>query len=123
MTEKHRKLLFKEICSRLPYGVFVQVDGKTYDVVGVDERNMNIKCVRLGLDSSVVFTFRIEQCKLMLRKMDEMTAEERENINRLRLIQKVLEKDESWVITGYLNKYSIDYRGLIDKGLAVHCLL
>ena len=109
MTEKHRKLLFKEICSRLPYGVFVQVDGKTYDV--------------LGLDSSTVFTFRIEQCKLMLRKMDEMTAEERENINRLRLLQKVLEKDEPWVITGYLNKYSMDYRGLIDKGLAVHCLL
>lgn len=123
MTENHRKLLFKEICSRLPYGIFVQVDGKTYDVVGVDERNMNIKCVRLGLDSSTVFTFRIEQCKPMLRKMDEMTAEERENINRLRLIQKVLERDEPWVITGYLNKYSIDYRGLIDKGLAVHCLL
>jgi hypothetical protein len=101
----------------------VQVDGKAYDVVGVDERNMNIKCVRLGLDSNAIFTFRIEQCKLMLRKMDEMTAEERENINRLRLIQKVLEKDEPWVITGYLNKYNIDYRGLIDKGLAVHCLL
>lgn len=122
MTNQDKKLLFKEICSRMPYGVFVQVDGKAYNVVGVDD-NMKVKGVRLGLDSDTVMTFDVEDTKLMLRSMSEMTAEEKDHYNKLRALQFILERAEPWVLMDFLHKKSLDYRGLIDRSLAVPCLL
>ena len=123
MTNQDKKLLFKEICARMPYGVLVQVDGKTYNVIGVDDNTMKVRCVRLGLDSDIVMTFDVEDTKLMLRPMSEMTADEKDHYNKLKALQIILERAEPWVLVDFLHKKSLDYRGLIDRSLAVHCLL
>lgn len=97
MTQEDRELLLKDICTRLPYGIFV----KEGDV-----------------DDRVIYTYdyhpHIETCKPYLRPMSSMTEEEeREFEETLQYTQYTLESYD------WLNARHFDYRGLIEKGLAL----
>lgn len=137
ITNKEKQSLFKDLCARLAYGVKCQLfDNKTpYTLLGVDENVLHIDCPVYGEGDDYV---DIEYCKPYLRPMSSMTEEEKnefisyanydveESVNG-RHYEYYLKDFVGTPETPICNRYAIDwilehhfdYRGLIEKGLAL----
>ena len=126
MTQEEKQLLLKDLSARLPYGVFCV--GVTYELDDDGERYIPIKVknilteihnykletifVRLGLISSC----KLETVKPYLRSISSMTEEEKINYQAFFNYDGVEYPDE---YIDWLNKNMFDYRGLIEKDLAI----
>ena len=139
MKQEEKQLLLKDLSARLSYGVFCV--GITYELDDDGERYIPVKVkdtltemhnykletasVRLGLISSC----KLETVEPYLRPMSSMTEGECieldnieatiENISEVipnapYYIEVVSSKQIDW-----LNAHHFDYRGLIEKGLAI----
>ena len=111
MKQEDKELLLRDLCARLPYHTIVNYRGANVDLT------LYVRSVRL------------EDCKPYLRPMSSMTEEERLYFHRNSARVQIL-VDEERAITkpfyGYtvhlldwLNAHHFDYRGLIEKGLAL----
>ena len=119
MTQEDKQLLLKDICTRLPYkvkGVYARTDIKnlsiceiTAHLYGVMEESFN------GKEKYEFIPY--------LRPMSSMTDEEQRTLdsmcNGVEMVSrlsglKMFDKAFDW-----LNKNHFDYRGLIEKGLAI----
>ena len=119
MTQEDKQLLLKDICARLPYkvkGVYARTDIKnlsiceiTTHLYGEMEESYN------GKEKYEFIPY--------LRPMSSMTDEERRTLdsmcNGVEMVSrlsglKMFDKAFDW-----LNKNHFDYRGLIEKGLAI----
>ena len=115
MTTEEKQLLLKDLCARLPYGVKAQVQG--WDEAKEEEVNIPLKIYSINTDEYVYFEsndydvtyYNIDACRLYLRPMSSMTYEEKEE----------LRQTYDWKVFDFYNKYHFDYRGLIEKGLAL----
>ena len=120
MTQEDKKLLFQDLCARLPYGTKVRA------FIGEKSENDEILgCIH-------IFNICAYNCKPYLRPMSSMTEEEKAELNAITdefgdnwLEATTLE--EKWKYTflnssneiDWLNAHHFDYRGLIEKGLAL----
>ena len=120
MTQEDKELLFKDLCARLPYGVKVKTN--------------NINILKLGSHTRVgeYVTDVIEPCKPYLFPLSSMTEEQ---YNEFFSYYHNIEMDAVKASGDYLkaayigddakyswlNKNHFDYRGLIEKGLAIDC--
>jgi hypothetical protein len=115
MTREEKRLLLKDLCARLPYGVIVKDRNATHELsIGNTEfvDLFNGKC----------------HIKPYLRPMSSMTEEEREkwasiinytlNKEKGEMSVSVLVDDVS-EYNDWLDKNMFDYRGLIPMGLAL----
>ena len=118
MTQEDKELLFKDLCARLPYGVKVKTN--------------NINILKLGSHTRVgeYVTDVIEPCKPYLFPLSSMTEEQ---YNEFFSYYHNIEMDAVKASGDYLkaayigddakyswlNKNHIDYRGLIEKSLAL----
>lgn len=102
MTQEDKQLLLKDLCARLFYGIIVIVNGNNERV---DEINPFEGIVTCGFQS-----FDVEECKPYLRPMSSMTEEERKYFRKLAFPYDFVDT---------LNKNHFDYRGLIEKSLAI----
>ena len=97
MKEEEKELLLKDLCARLPYGVMVKT---SYNDAITDKQ-----------------TYPIRYIKPYLRSMSSMTKEERNHWKRISI------GCPDWDFTAraldWLNSRHFDYRGLIEKGLAI----
>ena len=134
MTQEEKLLLLKDLCARLPYGVKVQVE---YDAeefaktIEIDEITMIDKYGEEILLYHAGEYFSIEELKPYLRPMSNMTEKEIEEFENFVFPSEedengnyqagVLEKDIP-NYTDWLNAHHFDYRGLIEKGLALKAL-
>ena len=135
MTKEEKELLLKDLCARLPYGVFVSVhDTFKYstvpyetvylkasdipsliDTISLNERysNKDKRFNRIVKERKDFLEF-----KPCLFPMSSMTEEQKKEY------QYITERwmyDSSYSISDsidWLNKNHFDYRGLIEKGLA-----
>lgn len=132
MKEQDKELLLKDLCSRLLYGVMVQVISKHPVILGDGSESDELDepyDVLLTIDDhgSLVDFFNgdwVIDIKPYLRPMSSMTEEEKMYVNEL-----IYDKDDSflslisiWVIDKYIdfcNSKHLDWRGLIEKGLAL----
>lgn len=116
MTQEERQLLIKDLCGRLQHGVKVDHYGVTRDLLGVITSSFPEEIVMVGYDSNDYEDSIIEDIKPYLRPMSSMTEEEMEKcrIERGRDLA-----GECGCESDYLNSIHIDYRGLIEKGLAL----
>ena len=129
MTQEDKELLLKDLCARLPYGVKVQDElGRTNKlVIG------NADLVRLYYNDFSIYGENALSLPL-LRPLSSMTDEE------LHEVQEILGKDVE-ICNGFIDivdssrkifsflelqavfewplKNHFDYRGLIEKGLAI----
>ena len=126
MTQEDKDLLLRDLCARLPYGVFCV--GTTYELDDDGERYIPVKVkdtlteihnykletasVRLGLISSC----KLETVKPYLRPMSSMTEEEKQI---LELCNAFVEPRSIELKIDFYNNQHLDYRGLIEKGLAI----
>ena len=125
MTQKDKELLLKDLCARLPYGVKCQHfnDKIPYALLGIDEDVLHIDCPVYDEGDGYV---EIEYCKPYLRAMSNMTEEEEKEYKTISIWGEVRESKSHYTdicptIEGYdwLNAHHFDYRGLIEKGLAI----
>ena len=101
MTQEDKELLLKDLSARLLYGVKVTWDGKHPLTV-----TPHIYC-------AIVSENNINNLpRLLLRPMSSMTKEERKYFQKLA---------SPYDFVDALNANHFDYRGLIEKNLALDC--
>lgn len=107
MTQEEKQLLLIDLCARLPYGVTCQLS-KTNAGVSITEK------LKLGgLEHFIVGSMAV---KPYLRRMLSMTEEERRHYDELACDFDGISMADS---IDWLNKNMFDYRGLIEKDLAL----
>ena len=129
MTQQDKELILKDICARLPYGVMCQYKGST-------KGTLYATCYDDLYDIKSGLLFRLTKedsiIRPYLRPMSSMTEEEIEECYQLQqyAIQVTFYKyDEGYEKTidlpyfeslvDFYNSHHLDYRGLIEKGLAL----
>ena len=119
MTQEEKQLLLKDLSARLPYGVMVHL---VYDDDASFEREMGIGSLHDIMFDNVV------DAKPYLRPMSSMTEEEIHTFRNM--LGPVTSRDWGSLLTyvlwsnftdvlDWLNSHHFDYRGLIEKGLAL----
>ena len=134
MTKEEKELLLKDLCARLPYEVKC--------LVSFDDGTKHIMTLKTGLPNSFGrWDFYNENCsgcsnnfKPYLRPMSSMTEEEKKEISELIDAPIEIDSDGDIIYLGgysiipcsdyqiyidYLISHHFDYRGLIEKGLAL----
>ena len=118
MTQEDKELLLKDLCARLPYGVkvesvFINPDTKEHKSCGIEVFDAtSILMIRDGLGEFKPYLFPLssmtEEQKKELRTFDSLDAESTMSLGE-------------WAIqlVDFYNKYHLDYRDLIPKGLAI----
>ncbi len=123
MTQEEKQLLLKDLCGRLPYGIIVHfhdIDVDDYDI-DVDDYDRQL----IGEDLDFIELDR-RNCKPYLRLMSSMTEEERNeatqfeinNLGPIGFNWDLLVSNSSKLVN-WLTAHHFDYRGLIEKGLAL----
>ncbi len=116
MEQKDKDLLLKDLCARLAYGVKVKCDNYIMKVLGVHAPGMTVDITDGEHRFSAV---RIEEVKPYLRPMSSQTSEEREELNNILEYQYYSDDSCMCEASDWLNAHHFDYRGLIEKGLAI----
>ena len=110
MTEEDKKLLLKDLCARLPYGVIIHnEEGYDGNLNSINQTIFGIE-VAVNISATKRVDFQLDACKPYLRPMSSMTEEENE---------KWWEQHKDYESVDWLNSHHFDYRGLIEKGLAL----
>lgn len=113
MTQEDKELLLKDLCARLPYGVKFGIGSAKLGQYNLTDIDAKKEKVRYGNGLYV----GLENCKPYLRPMSSMTEEEKKEYNltkTLSIVDYPTLKSFDW-----LNAHRFDYRGLIEKGLAI----
>lgn len=115
MTQENKELLLKDLCARLPYGVKVnnEIQGD-FVIYGICENYIFARTTTSHAD------FRIENIKPYLFPLSSMTEEQskvyHELINGMFGTSALINFE---ILTDFFNANHLDYRGLIEKGLAI----
>ena len=138
MTQEEKQLLTKDLCSRLPYGVVCRMSGGGFETI-------EDKLTAIGLFQ---FVEEGLECVPYLRPLYSMTEDEARFIlkfifgdQKVYMVNVTKDGIEAYVDDGvasfdetyvfhneivrsldifdYLNERQFDYRGLIEKGLAL----
>lgn len=125
MTQEDKELLLKDLCARLPYGVryrhFAWDDERGEECVAAQIYSIiSSGYVKNCYDDEIDY---IEDVRPYLRPISSMTEEEQRTLdsmcNGVEMVSrlsglKMFDKAFNW-----LNENHFDYRGLIEKGLAI----
>ena len=131
MTQEDKELLFKDLCARLPYGIKFLRESWNYET---DQELSVIKVLEdIDKDGYINNTkvYKVEDIKPYLFPISSMTEEQEKEYDILRdsvstyhyEFGDVMVDDtklcDNWKSIDYLNAHHFDYRGLIEKGLAI----
>ncbi len=117
MTQEERQLLLVDLSARLPYGVKVYVG----DDLAMTLRQIDYKCFCESWENED-FKSHSRWKLSYLRPMSSMTEEEKEEYCNLQdkfLCSSQYPVTDAYELFDWLNKNHFDYRGLIEKGLAL----
>lgn len=114
MTQEEIQLLLKDLCARLPYGVKCFAEDSEYGDVGVvysvDPFEKVDPNIYIQYYKGNVMSFFTSEVRPYLRPMSSMTEEEQLEYGSFDGLAKCMD---------WLNAHHFDYRGLIEKGLAI----
>ncbi len=127
MTQEDKKLLLKDLCARLPYGVIVDpVDCSKAILVGIKDGGLLLfDTIR---KKEYDKPWDIEYIKPYLRPISSITRGEKEEFEQIRYnaeakLFNAFSKGGFTLafheINDWLNAHHFDYRGLIGKDLAI----
>ena len=112
MTQEDKELLLKDICSRLPYHIRVKVwlkDGTT------EEGALDLEHNYGDVLKDAFYYNEIVKIKPYLFPMSSMTEEQQ--INLTKFVANGIHGEN--ILYDWYNENHFDYRGLIEKGLAI----
>ena len=135
MTQDEKKLLFKDLCARLPYGVKILYEGWDSD----RDTDYNTMETLIGIDTDFIHTIvdktgnnekhsiSVLNWKPYLRLMSSITEEEKKLLNvaccfiggAIKTTSISAIAKTSSALTWICYKYHLDINGLIEKGLAL----
>ena len=134
MTQEDKTLLLRDLCGRLLYGVkayiknWSKLDRKYYEgVYTVESIDSSLNTIVADSERSSVEVIVGDddyEIKPYLRPMSNMTDEELEDYQKIRMIDWV-DGDingtfiNAGLIIDWLNAHHFDFRDLIEKGLAI----
>lgn len=122
MTQKEIDLLLQDLSSRLRYGVQLCVPGYLvpYKLLGIDGDVLHIDTPVYD-EGDGFFELDCFDIKPYLRPLSSMTEEEKEEYKDLLYCVKYAVDTVFAVnmLTDWLLAHHFDYRGLIEKGLAI----
>ena len=116
MIQEELLLLLQDLCARLPYGVICQVDDGAAGLNDGKIIEIDISKEFVRLDADYYWDAYIDDVRPYLRPMSSMTEEEKEEYQAFFNYDGV-EYPEEYI--DWLNAHYFDYRGLIEKDLAV----
>ena len=115
MTQEDRQILLKDLCARVPYGVcyrrFAWDDER-------EEKCISAKIYSISPDGYVINYHEdesdyIDNVRPYLFPLSSITKK------RLEELSEYIDIKNAYVAVELLNSHHIDYRGLIEKGLAI----
>ena len=120
MTQEEKELLLKDLCCRLPYGVLCKLKNEILPLkdVLIDGVVGNKGQLGFGTCKYGRIFQEIDEIKPYLRPMSDMTEEEKKEYNAYHSHPDNI-GDSPWFYVDWLNEHYFDYRGLIEKGLAI----
>ena len=141
MTQEHKELLLKDLCVRLPYGVKFMCNKNIYTTKGLDLIVTDEGDWEYAVTAKDTAPIEIDFIKPYLFPLSGMTEEQEKEIQEITgnpdyacIIRKTdglelwlnfidtdptISLDAIFEVQDYLNKNHFDYRGLIEKGLAI----
>lgn len=142
MTQEEKELLVEDLCGRLPYGVKILYEGwdsdhgcefnTVEDLIGIDDKFIYTLWRGERDKHSIVEPLSIIDYKPYLRPLSSITDEEERQINESleevynftfkteELLENIKEQKTFPSSTiDLMNKFHLDYRGLIPMGLAL----
>lgn len=124
-NEEKKELLIKDLCARLPYGVQCKYNRILPIGWEVSDPSTDGTLQSIEIETSGTVNVKIDgrlhglsDFKPYLRSMESMTKEERSEYKSLQVNYEFGYFD-SYSSIDWLNKHHFDYRGLIQKGLAL----
>lgn len=119
MTQEEKQLLLKDLCARLSYGI-IGSQVLNNKIWGLPELLLNINIQEEKVECSDSLPYDLENFRPYLRPMSSMTHDE--DIEYRDVMSSGHYKcpsEEFCSIIDWLNANHFDYRGLIEKGLAL----
>ena len=121
MTQEEKELLLQDLCARLPYGVKVTTTNPAVKIGIISGISIKNKISVETKHANIVFD--CTEVKPYLRPMSSMTEEEEKeyiNIdNRSYSCPMAYAHIPASARIDWFNAHHFDYRGLIEKGLAI----
>lgn len=116
MTQEEKQLLLIDLSARLPYKVYAQISDEYCDYTSAIES--------IDIDGFVKdfegVQIEIEKIKPYLFPLSSMTSKQRAELSML--VANEYDMLKSFLIEiEFYHKHHFDYRGLIEKGLAIDC--
>lgn len=132
MKKEQKDLLLQDLCSRLPYGVKCDIgDNKPYTLcrIEVDNKNGHLLDFIEDKDGFDVQCY-LSEVKPYLFPLSSLTAEQiflspfgfktMDTIRKNKDWTSIeIDHNDYYELTDWFNKNHYDYRGLIEKGLAI----
>ena len=121
MTKEDKELLLKDLSARLLYGIILDIDTTDWKA---PQGHIQVKIEGIGFigkDMSLIVngSYYGDNYKPYLRPMSSMTEKEKEEYDhRLECMFYNTMYDDAFAID-WLNAHHFDYRGLIEKNLAI----
>ena len=123
MTQEDKQLLLIDLCARLPYNIIVKPQNdKMGRLISVEVTDERLVYVDRGPNSADEYDLNEEIVLPYLRPMSSMTEEEQKEFkNSCKIIGFYKDGEFACTPDGYdwLNEHHFDYRGLIERGLAI----
>ena len=121
MTQEQKELLLKDLSSRFPYGIkihakYIDTDTNTeVEKVGVLSMIDNDTVVAFTCDDTNCYNYvAIHEVKPYLFPLSSMTEEQEYQYREV-----IASSLNHYEVYDWLNRNHFDYRGLIEKGLAI----
>lgn len=116
MTQEDKQLLLKDLCARLPYGVKINI--RNDYTLSMEDMELNPYLL-----TTASYDVEYRGLRPYLRPMSSMTEEEYKEYSKLWDLQDEFPTDADIRfkidVFDWLNAHHFDYRGLIEKGLAL----
>lgn len=134
MNEQYRELLFIDLCGRIPYKV------RMFEIEPINDIQSNLTLLSVTNKESVicitpsggVIGSSIDAFKPYLFPLSSMTEEQKDNCPIGETNLNIIKSNTGYgiieipwrllyIFIEWCNKNHFDYRGLIEKGLAIDC--
>ena len=121
MTQEDKELLLKDLCARLPYGVKIQVpyeDGSGYfdEIVWEVNNDGPFHVNGWGIEYEYVKPYLFPLSSMTDEQYDQLYIDSRVKNDSIDILDALANDMDA---IDWLNKNHFDYRGLIEKGLAI----
>lgn len=119
MKQEDIELLKLDLCAKLPYKVKARYYGSEEEMYCIDDVE-GIEVTDRGHEVTIgQYSLPFEDVKPLLRRMDSMTEDEAREYRSIDCGFNRYNWMHTERVIDWLNKHHFDYRGLIDKGLAI----